>query len=122
LDAANNEIEDIQDIEMCTSLIKLNFKNNKIKNLENLDYFYCLSNLKCVNFNDNPIQKEDHYSSIIKEKLSEVETIDKDDPFEINVDTSTILGNTMVDFHKNIDLGNLGKLLINIIIYFYYNF
>ncbi len=106
MDASNNELEDLQDIDMTTSIIKLNFRNNKLKSLDNLDYLSYLPSLTWINLNENPIQMEDNYSFIVRDKLSEAQTIDKDEEWDMRIDTSTDLSKTM-DFKKSIDLGNL---------------
>ena len=96
---------------MSSSLIKLNCKNNKIKNIDNIDSLSCLFDLKWLNLNENPIQEEHNYLAYVKDKLPDLSSLDNDEDFEKfdkSCDTSVVLvnplGNTGIEFNKKIDI------------------
>jgi len=65
---------------MVSNLKSLNFKNNKITNLDNIDYISKsnLCNLKRLNLINNPIQNCNEYIKETKEKLNEFILLDQD--------------------------------------------
>lgn len=64
---------------MCSSIIKLNLKNNLISDSENITFLSGISSLKWLNLIENPIQKIPDYQQLINEKLTLLETLDKDE-------------------------------------------
>ncbi len=80
---------------MNNSLKKVNFRNNKIRSLDNLDYLAALYNLKWVNLNENPIQDKMNYRINIKEKLSEAESIDIDEDLDVSLTKENTEDNTL---------------------------
>lgn len=79
LDASDNSISDLIELEMCTSFKKINLRNNLIQNEENISFLGNLTELKWLNLSRNPICSLINYEELIKEALPELETLDKDE-------------------------------------------
>ena len=79
LDLSYNKISDLIEFEMCSSIYKLNLRNNLISDQENISFLSGMSSLKWLNLNENPIKKNNNYNEMIQDKLSQVEYIDKDE-------------------------------------------
>lgn len=107
---------------MCTSLVKLNLKNNKISKVGDLDYLSMLFDLKWLNLVGNPIHDLENYKYIIKENLPDLEVLDKDEELcnmTVNVslaaeeseseNRNTNEMKTVVDFNKNINFDDNSK-------------
>ena len=72
-EAKNNEISDLIELEMCTSIKKLNLSNNLIEKEENIYFLSSLDNLVYVNLSGNPIK---NYDKKLKELLPNLKEID----------------------------------------------
>ena len=68
-EAKENKIDDLIELEMCTTLKKLNLRDNLIKEDDNIFFVTNLNELKYINFNGNPIQKNENYKKLIQENL-----------------------------------------------------
>jgi hypothetical protein len=66
------------DLELCSSIIKLNLSYNNISRDENLYYLSNIPNLKQLNLSENPIAKSDNYKSMIQDYLPILDILDKD--------------------------------------------
>jgi hypothetical protein len=121
LEAKNNEISDLIELEMCTSLTKINLENNLIEDEQNIYFLSSLDNLDYINLSGNPIK---NYQNKLKELLPNLKEIDVqkeicdevdiynnniilnssinkiEDKKEINITESTKLS-TSTDFKKN---------------------
>jgi hypothetical protein len=58
MDASFNQIVDLIELEMCSSIIKLNLKSNLIADEDNLTFLVGLDKLKSLNISNNPIVKK----------------------------------------------------------------
>lgn len=79
LEAKDNKIDDLFELEMCTTLKKINLKNNLIKEEDNIFFLTSLIQLKYLNLNGNIIQSNENYKNLILENLMFVEKIDIDE-------------------------------------------
>jgi len=79
LEAQKNKIDDLIELEMCSSLKILNLKNNFIKEEDNIFFLSSLTNLKYLNLNGNPIQNNENYKKLVSENLDFVENVDIDE-------------------------------------------
>jgi len=111
LEAKDNKIDDLIELGMCTTLKKLNLKNNLIKEEDNIFFLSSLIDLKYLNLNDNPIQANENYKKLINENLIFVEKIDIDEIESPNINTK-IINNLMLsskDIENSLDLTNGSK-------------
>ena len=83
-EAKNNEISDLIELEMSTSIVKLNLENNLIENEQNIYFLSSMDNLVYINLLGNPIK---NYENKLKELLPNLKEIDvqKDICDEINI-------------------------------------
>ena len=72
-EAKNNEISDLIELEMSTSLIKINLENNLIEDEQNIYFLSSLDNLEYINLLGNPIK---NYEKKLKELLPNLKEID----------------------------------------------
>lgn len=63
---------------MCSSIKRLNLKNNMIADDENIQFLGNMSDLKWLNLNGNPITKLENYSELIKQHIASLEVLDED--------------------------------------------
>ena len=73
-EAKNNEISDLIELEMCTSIKRLNLSNNLIEKEENINFISSLDNLEYLNLIGNPIKNYDKKLKELLPKLKEVDT------------------------------------------------
>ena len=73
LEAKNNEISDLIELEMSTSLVKINLENNLIEDEQNIYFLSSLDNLEYINLRGNPIK---NYEKKLKELLPNLKEID----------------------------------------------
>ena len=73
LEAKNNEISDLIELEMSTSLVKINLENNLIEDEQNIYFLSSLDNLEYINLMGNPIK---NYDKKLKELLPNLKEID----------------------------------------------
>lgn len=64
---------------MCSSIKKLNLKNNLIQDEENIQFLSNLTDLKWLNLCCNPICKNENYHELIKINLLWLESLDKEE-------------------------------------------
>jgi len=69
----NNEISDLIELEMSTSIVKLNLENNLIENEQNIYFLSSMDNLVYINLLGNPIK---NYENKLKELLPNLKEID----------------------------------------------
>lgn len=79
LEAKDNKIDDLIELEMCTTLKCLNLKNNLIKEEDNIFFVSSLTHLKYLNLNGNPIQENEKYKNLLNENLNFIEKKDVED-------------------------------------------
>ena len=72
-EAKNNEISDLIELEMSTSLVKINLENNQIESEQNIYFLSSLDNLEYINLLGNPIK---NYEKKLKELLPNLKGID----------------------------------------------
>ena len=72
-EAKNNEISDLIELEMSTSLVKINLENNQIESEQNIYFLSSLDNLEYINLLGNPIK---NYEKKLKELLPNLKEID----------------------------------------------
>ena len=72
-EAKNNEISDLIELEMSTSIVKLNLENNLIENEQNIYFLSSMDNLIYINLLGNPIK---NYENKLKELLPNLKEID----------------------------------------------
>ena len=72
-EAKNNEISDLIELEMSTSIVKLNLENNLIENEQNIYFLSSMDNLVYINLLGNPIK---NYQNKLKELLPNLKEID----------------------------------------------
>ena len=72
-EAKNNEISDLIELEMSTSIVKLNLENNLIENEQNIYFLSSMDNLVYINLLGNPIK---NYENKLKELLPNLKQID----------------------------------------------
>ena len=72
-EAKNNEISDLIELEMSTSLVKINLENNLIEDEQNIYFLSSLDNLEYINLRGNPIK---NYEKKLKELLPNLKEID----------------------------------------------
>ena len=69
----NNEISDLIELEMSTTIVKLNLENNLIENEQNIYFLSSMDNLVYINLLGNPIK---NYENKLKELLPNLKEID----------------------------------------------
>lgn len=79
LEAKDNKIDDLIELEMCSTLKKLNLKNNLIKEEDNIFFLSSLTELEYLNLNGNPIQENEKYKCLINDNLIFIAKIDVED-------------------------------------------
>jgi len=72
LEAKNNQISDLIELEMCTSIKKLDLESNLIENIENIYFLSSLDGLIYLNLLKNPIQ---NYEQKLKELLPNIKEL-----------------------------------------------
>ncbi len=104
-EAKNNEISDLIELEMSTSLVKINLENNLIEDEQNIYFLSSLDNLEYINLRGNPIK---NYEKKLKELLPNLKEIDVQK--EICDDEEDIYNNDYNnDFSNNNNKINLKK-------------
>jgi hypothetical protein len=103
-EATDNSLSDLIELEMCSSIKRLNLKNNLIENEENIQFLSSLLDLRWLNLNGNPIKDMDSYKEQIKLNLPDLEILDNDE------DTSYLIFESEKDLeinsNMNIDQSN----------------
>ena len=97
LEAKNNEISDLIELEMSTSLVKINLENNLIEDEQNIYFLSSLDNLEYINLRGNPIK---NYEKKLKELLPNLKEIDVQKEI---CDDEDIYNN---DYNNNNDFSN----------------
>jgi hypothetical protein len=69
---------------MCSTITRLNFRNNLIREEENFSFLESLTYLKWLNLNENPIKANKRYPELIEEYLPNLRYLDIDE--ELYVD------------------------------------
>jgi hypothetical protein len=87
VEAADNSISDLFEIEMCTSLKKINLKKNLIEKEENILFLGNLLDLTWLNLLDNPIRDNKNYHNLIKEILPQLIDLDQEEKNLIEEET-----------------------------------
>ena len=72
LEAKNNQISDLIELEMCTSIKKLDLENNLIENIQNIYFLSSLDGLIYLNLLKNPIK---NYLQKLKELLPNIKEL-----------------------------------------------
>jgi len=67
---------------MCSSIKKLNLRDNTITSEDNISFLCNLVDLKYLNLSGNPICQNKNYKLLVEENLPKLETLDKDDEEE----------------------------------------
>ena len=100
-EAKNNEISDLIELEMSSSIKKLNLENNLIENEENIYFLSSLDNLEYINLLGNPIK---NYDKKLKELLPNLKEIDiqKDICDEIDIYNNNIITSEENNDNQNI--------------------
>ena len=101
LEAKNNEISDLIELEMSTSLVKINLENNLIEDEQNIYFLSSLDNLEYINLRGNPIK---NYEKKLKELLPNLKEIDVQKEI---CDDEDIYNN---DYNNNNDFNNNNKI------------
>ena len=96
-EAKNNEISDLIELEMSTSLVKINLENNLIEDEQNIYFLSSLDNLEYINLRGNPIK---NYEKKLKELLPNLKEIDVQKEI---CDDEDIYNN---DYNNNNDFSN----------------
>ena len=96
-EAKNNEISDLIELEMSTSLVKINLENNLIEDEQNIYFLSSLDNLEYINLRGNPIK---NYEKKLKELLPNLKEIDVQKEI---CDEEDIYNN---DYNNNNDFSN----------------
>ena len=102
-EAKNNEISDLIELEMSTSLVKINLENNLIEDEQNIYFLSSLDNLEYINLRGNPIK---NYEKKLKELLPNLKEIDVQKEI---CDDEDIYNN---DYNYNNDFNNNNKINI----------
>jgi hypothetical protein len=77
-------ITDLIELELCSNLEKLDLSFNKIEDEENLYFLSNLLNLKWLSLCENPIFYNKNYKKMIGEFLPNLESLDKEQPYDEN--------------------------------------
>ena len=111
-DASFNMISDLIDLEMCSSIVKLNLRNNLIEKEENISFLSTLPELTWLNLNENPIQKSNEYKDLVIKYIPHLLSLDKDEQiiFSNNVnkikDDNALNDNPVNKFNQNDNITN----------------
>ena len=91
-EAKNNEISDLIELEMSSSIKKLNLENNLIENEQNIYFLSSLDDLEYINLLGNPIK---NYEKKLKDLLPNLKEIDiqRDICDEIDIYNNSIIPN-----------------------------
>ena len=91
-EAKNNEISDLIELEMSSSIKKLNLENNLIENEQNIYFLSSLDDLEYINLLGNPIK---NYEKKLKDFLPNLKEIDiqRDICDEIDIYNNSIIPN-----------------------------
>ena len=91
-EAKNNEISDLIELEMSSSIKKLNLENNLIENEQNIYFLSSLDDLEYINLLGNPIK---NYEKKLKDLLPNLKEIDiqRDICDEIDIYNNNIITN-----------------------------
>lgn len=108
MEAKNNEISDLIDLEMCTSITQLDLENNLVENKENIFFLGSLDKLTYINLLGNPIK---NYEEKLKELLPNLKEIDKsrniceenDKIKNIGYENTKVINNIFNNKNKNIE-------------------
>ena len=103
LEAKNNEISDLIELEMSTSLVKINLENNLIEDEQNIYFLSSLDNLEYINLMGNPIK---NYEKKLKELLPNLKEIDVQKEI---CDDEDIYDN----YNDNDDFGNTNRIILS---------
>ena len=103
LEAKNNEISDLIELEMSTSLVKINLENNLIEDEQNIYFLSSLDNLEYINLMGNPIK---NYEKKLKELLPNLKEIDVQKEI---CDDEDIYNN----YNDNDDFGNTNRIILS---------
>ena len=103
LEAKNNEISDLIELEMSTSLVKINLENNLIEDEQNIYFLSSLDNLEYINLMGNPIK---NYEKKLKELLPNLKEIDVQKEI---CDDEDIYNN----YNDNDEFGNTNKIILS---------
>ena len=86
LDVEDNEISDVIDIEMCSTLQKINLKSNKISDESNLTFLSSIDCLKYLNIKDNPICIDERIGDVISNEFrSDIRVVWKESDNDIDI-------------------------------------
>ena len=94
-EAKNNEISDLIELEMTTSIVKLNLENNLIESEQNIYFLPSMDNLVYINLSGNPIK---NYENKLKELLPNLKEIDVQKDI---CDEEDIYDNDIPSFNNN---------------------
>ncbi len=94
-EAKNNEISDLIELEMTTSIVKLNLENNLIESEQNIYFLSSMDNLVYINLSGNPIK---NYENKLKELLPNLKEIDVQKDI---CDEEDIYDNDIPSFNNN---------------------
>ena len=106
LEAKNNEISDLIELEMSTSLVKINLENNLIEDEQNIYFLSSLDNLEYINLRGNPIK---NYEKKLKELLPNLKEIDVQKEICDDEDIYNNDYNYNNDFNNNTNKINIKK-------------
>ena len=105
LDVEDNEISDVIDIEMCSTLQKINLKSNKISDESNLTFLSSIDCLKYMNIKDNPICIDERIGDVISNEFrSDIRVVWKESDNDINIvkefDEGIVIDDNKIHVHK----------------------
>ena len=105
LDVEDNEISDVIDIEMCSTLQKINLKSNKISDESNLTFLSSIDCLKYLNIKDNPICIDERIDDVISNEFrSDIRVVWKESDNDIDIvkefDEGIVIDDNKIHVHK----------------------
>ena len=105
LDVEDNEISDVIDIEMCSTLQKINLKSNKISDESNLTFLSSIDCLKYLNIKDNPICIDERIGDVISNEFrSDIRVGWKESDNDIDIvkefDEGIVIDDNKIHVHK----------------------
>ena len=105
LDVEDNEISDVIDIEMCSTLQKINLKSNKISDESNLTFLSSIDCLKYLNIKDNPICIDERIGDVISNEFrSDIRVVWKESDNDIDIvkefDEGIVIDDNKIHVHK----------------------
>ena len=105
LDVEDNEISDVIDIEMCSTLQKINLKSNKISDESNLTFLSSIDCLKYLNIKDNPICIDERIGGVISNEFrSDIRVVWKESDNDIDIvkefDEGIVIDDNKIHVHK----------------------